>query len=70
MTRGSDNCTRGTDRGFRSPGVGLTPTFRCGRCDGTRTMIGCGMRKVGGLRVKVCGPCKEAIDAKAGGNGP
>ena len=62
----SDDSMRQGSPGYRQPGIGAWATFRCGKCDQkTANGAGNGMRKVRGLKTRVCKPCKEAIDARA-----
>jgi hypothetical protein len=60
----SDDSQRRSDRAFTQPGVGMTPIFRCARCDKRSGAIGSGVRLVLGMRGRVCALCKEFIDAR------
>lgn len=56
---GSDNATRGPDRPFSHPGVGMRMTFRCAACCNVRSCVGRKFQRVMGLRQYVCAKCAE-----------
>lgn len=53
---------RSADLPTRMPGVGLSTSFRCGKCDLPKSLSGAGLRRVRGLKTRVCAGCKREID--------
>ena len=52
------------DRPWRNCGGGSMVTFKCGSCNLPRGTRESGMRKVRGLRTRVCVTCRDVIDGK------
>lgn len=59
----SDNIRPRGDVEFVAVGVGLSMTLICARCHKKCQQIGSGIRFVMGGRQRVCGRCKDEIDA-------
>ena len=54
---GSDNIRKGPDRTWAPRGIGHAVTFRCWRCDKTRSTQGA--KLIGKLKLKVCAECSN-----------
>lgn len=58
----SDDIRPRGDVAWAAAGIGLSMRFRCAKCDKPSAQLGCGIRLVLGLKQRVCGRCKTAID--------